>query len=210
MIPDLISQLQERLQKPLPGRHAHEKLKPILPKGSRFKDLDRSTARYGGVLLLLYQKQGEWYFPLIQRPTYDGIHSGQVAFPGGRREDADSSLIATALRESFEEVGTSTQKVKVIGSLSEFFVAASNHLVLPVVGLYPEVPKFLPDPREVDHIIEAPLSQLMDHTVLKQKEIQVASGYRLVSPYYEIENKVVWGATAMILGEFVQIIRELE
>ncbi len=210
MIPDFIPKLQQRLKQPLPGINAHEKLKPILPSGARFKAPNRETARYGGVLLLLYKKQDEWYFPLIQRPTYDGIHSGQVAFPGGRQENMDRDLFDTALRESYEEVGTSTEKVEVIGALSEFFVAVSNHLILPVVGLYPDVPQFLPDPREVDHVIEAPLSQLLDHTVLKQKEIQASSGYRLISPYFEIENKVVWGATAMILSEFVDVLRELE
>jgi 8-oxo-dGTP pyrophosphatase MutT (NUDIX family) len=209
MFPDLILKLQERLQKPLPGWESHAKLKPILPHGVRFKEPTEHTRR-GGVLLLLYQVNGYWHFPLIQRPMYDGVHSGQVAFPGGKHEPADVDLFATAVRESHEEVGTLPQKVQVIGALSEFYVAASDHLILPVVGYYPEVPQFVPEVREVDHVIEAALHQLFDGEMLKEKEIVASNGYKLRSPYFDIQGKVVWGATAMILSEFMDIIKELD
>ena len=208
MIDDLIARLEKRLKEPLPGGHAHEKMKPILPSGARLKG-DPSKARKGAVMLLLYQDNGEWYFPLIQRPIYAGVHSGQVAFPGGRQEEYDTDLFETALRESNEEIGVQAQNIEVIGCLSEFFVAVSNYLVLPVVCFHEGKPQFVPDAREVDHVIEAPLRQLLDVDLLKEKEILAASGYRLRSPYFEIEKKIVWGATAMMLSEFVDIVKEL-
>ncbi|MEP0366136.1 MAG: CoA pyrophosphatase [Cyclobacteriaceae bacterium] len=208
MIDDLIAKLKKRLKEPLPGGQAHEKMKPILPSGARLKG-DPSKARLGAVMLLLYQDKGEWYFPLIQRPLYEGVHSGQVAFPGGRKEESDVDLFETALRESNEEIGIQAQNVEVIGTLSKFFVAVSNYMVLPVVSFHEGKPQFVPDAREVDHVIEAPLSQLMNIDLLKEKEILAASGYRLRSPYFEIEQKTVWGATAMMLSEFVDIVKEL-
>lgn len=209
MTEDLLDKLENRLRAPLPAGEAHLKMKPILPGGVSFRSSDPSTARKGAVMILLYKRDKQWYFPLIQRPIYDGVHSGQVAFPGGRYEETDEDLLATALRESQEEIGIETAKVKVIGRLSEFFVAVSNHLILPVVGFYNGRPEFIPEPREVDHVIEVPLSQLLDANLLKEKEITAASGYKLISPYFELENKVVWGATAMMLSEFVEILKEI-
>ncbi|MFT6865673.1 MAG: 8-oxo-dGTP pyrophosphatase MutT (NUDIX family) [Cyclobacteriaceae bacterium] len=209
MANDFISMLENRLKKPLPGAGAHMKMKPILPSGINFRSTDSTNARKGGVLILFYQKDNQWYFPLIQRPMYDGIHSGQVAFPGGGMEESDSDQYETALRESFEEIGIEQHKVQIVGALSEFFVAVSNYMVLPVIGVYPEIPHFIPDPREVDEVIEVPLNQLLDRGLLKEKEITAASGYRLWSPYFELENRVVWGATAMMLSELVDIINEL-
>ncbi|MFY0598753.1 MAG: CoA pyrophosphatase [Cyclobacteriaceae bacterium] len=183
-------------------------MKPILPNGDRFPPLDPLKARKGAVLILFYKMEDQWYFPLIQRPLYEGVHSGQVAFPGGRKEEQDIDLFETAIRESHEEIGTEVSKINVIGSLSDFFVAVSNHLVKPVVGFYEGVPNFKPDTREVESVIEVPLEQLLDTTFLKEKEIEAASGYKLRSPYFELQNKVVWGATAMMLSELVDILNE--
>lgn len=210
MTNDFISRLGNRLKEPLPGVGAHQKMKPILPSGIRFRDADPATARKGGVLILFYLKENEWYFPLIQRPMYDGVHSGQVAFPGGRMEESDANQIETAIRESFEEIGIEQHKVEVLGVLSEFFVAVSNHMVLPVIGFYPEIPQFIPEEREVEEVIEVPLKHLLDKELLKEKEILAASGYRLRSPYFELENRVVWGATAMMLSELKDIINEMQ
>ena len=206
---DLIGRLQQRLQHPLPGKPAHEKMLPKVPGGNRVKFKNSGAPRKGAVLILLYENDGKIHFPLIQRPLYEGVHSGQIALPGGRYEEDDSDLIATALREANEEVGVPTREVNVIGQLSEFMVSASNHLVLPVIGYSVSKPSFIPDPREVDEIVEATLDELLDSGRLKEKEIVTAHGYRLRSPYYDIQGKVVWGATAMMLSEFVELIREI-
>ncbi len=206
---DLIGRLQQRLQHPLPGTPAHEKMLPTVPGGNRVQFKNNGEPRKGAVLILLYEDDGKIHFPLIQRPLYEGVHSGQIALPGGRYEEDDTDLIATALREANEEVGVLVNDVSVIGQLSEFMVSASNHLVLPVIGYTTNKPLFIPDPREVDEVVTATLEELLDTGRLKEKEIVTAHGYRLRSPYYDIQGKVVWGATAMMLSEFVDLIREL-
>lgn len=184
---------------------AHPIINPKLPQGFQFPNMNPDQARRGAVLVLFYQKENIWHFPLIQRPIYEGVHSGQIAFPGGRKEDSDADLIATALRESEEEVGVVQGSVTVLGSMSDFFVAASNHLVRPVVGLMDRIPVYVPDEREVASIIEAPLHDLMKQPV-RMKEISTSRGYTLVSPTFEFEDKLVWGATAMMLTELKRMI----
>lgn len=204
---ELIGKLSARLTQPLPGRVAHEKMLPGMSPNFRIKHT--SDPRRGAVLILLFEGDGEIKFPLIQRPVYEGVHSGQMALPGGKFEQGDDHLVATALRETQEEIGVSAHRIQVIGVISEFFVAASNHLVLPVIGYTTDYPQFVPEPREVEEIVLAPLTELLDETRIKETEIITSGGYRIHSPYFELQGKVVWGATAMILSEFVHIIREL-
>ena len=206
---DLIGRLKQRLQSPLPGNVAHEKMLPKIPGGNKLRFKYSDEPRKGAVLILLYEAADEVYFPLIQRPQYEGVHSGQIALPGGRYEEADKDLIATAIRETQEEVGADPNTIEVIGHLSEFMVSASNHLVLPVIGYTRTKPSFVPDPYEVDEVIEARLAEIMDDSLIRETEIVTSGGYRLKSPYFDVQGKVVWGATAMMLSEFVQIIKEL-
>lgn len=204
---DLIRKLKLRLNEPLPGSTAYQQMIPRAAKRLRFK-FDEEP-RKGAVLILLYPDSNVIKFPLIQRPLYEGVHSGQIALPGGRYETADRDLVETALRETHEEIGVHPDHVNIIGQLSEFMVSASNHLVLPVIGYAAVKPVFKKDDYEVDEIIETPLDELLDATRIKEKEIITASGYRLHSPYYDVQGKVVWGATAMMLSEFIQIINDL-
>lgn len=206
---DLIGRLQQRLQDPLPGTPAHEKMLPRIPGGNRVRFRNEDEPRRGAVLILLYEHQGSIFFPLIQRPQYEGVHSGQIALPGGRYEEEDKDLVETALREAKEEVGVDPSQVQVIGQLSEFMVSASNHLVLPVISFTESRPAFVPDPYEVDEVIEASLDELLDINRIKEKEIVTTHGYRLHSPYFDLNGRVVWGATAMMLSEFVTLIKEL-
>lgn len=206
---DFISKLKNRLSSNLPGATAHQKMVPRLTTGHHVRMRASDAPRKGAVLILLYQNEGIWHFPLIQRPTYEGVHSGQMALPGGRMEPDDQNLIATALRETHEEIGVPPSGVHVLGQLSEFLVTASNHLVQPVIGYCPQVPIFVPEPKEVAEVIVAPLKQLLDKRFLKEKEIATHGGFRLQSPYFELGGKVVWGATAMMLSEFVHILEDL-
>lgn len=209
MTSELIGKLRSRLAHPLPGKEAHALMMPKLSSGSGVRFKNTREPRKGAVLLLLYEKEGELYFPLIQRPVYEGVHSGQIAFPGGRWEEQDTDLYHTALREANEEVGVDPDLISVLGTLSKFMVSASNHLVLPVVGHCSSEPVFRRDPYEVDEVIEARLEELLDQQKRKETEITTAQGYKLKSPYFELNGKVVWGATAMMLSEFVEIMRTL-
>lgn len=204
---DFIEKLRDKLSHTLPGTEAHNLMIPRLSSGDRIRFDSPTNPKKGAVLVLLYRRGDGFSFPLIQRPTYDGVHSGQVAFPGGKHEPDDPDLHFTALREAQEEIGITPSQVEILGNLSEFYVGASNHLVLPVVGYYKTTPVFVPDDYEVDEVIEAPLRELMDQERRKEKEIVTHHGYRLQSPYFDIRGKVVWGATAMILSEFAEIIR---
>lgn len=206
---DLIQKLKSRLNDPLPGADAHNLMLPRLSSGDRIRFRDNQSPRKGAVLILLYEKEGEFNFPLIQRPVYEGIHSGQMALPGGKADESDPDLYFTALREAKEEIGISPESVEIIGNLSEFFVGASNHLILPVIGYIRSEAIFEPDPYEVEEVIEVPLIDLMDQKKRKEKEIMTTHGYKLYSPYFDMQNKVVWGATAMMLSEFVEVIKEL-
>jgi 8-oxo-dGTP pyrophosphatase MutT (NUDIX family) len=144
----------------------------------------------------------------MKRKEYPGIHSGQISFPGGKRENFDPDLMETALRESREELGLQVSTDQVIGNLSELYIVASHFNILPVVAVMPGPPDFKPDPREVDQIIIASVDQLLHPRTRKEKDILVR-GYDIRAPYFDIDSQVVWGATAMILNEFLVLVREL-
>lgn len=205
---ELITFLEKKLAGDLPNERAHSIMKPRMPDGSLLKLKNTQPPKKGGVLILLYNVEGEAHFPLIQRPKYEGIHGGQMALPGGRYEESDGDLVRTALRETREEIGVPEKYIKVIGSLSTFFVAASNYMVKPVVGIIDAIPDFIPDPREVEGIITPTINQLIDPTLRKEKELTVRNGYKLLSPYFDLGNRIVWGATAMMLSELVVILNE--
>lgn len=200
--------LDHRLKQPMPGEKAHNEMKPHMKNGAPVQIEHPTPPKEGGVMLLLYEEEGVVRFPLIQRPEYNGVHSGQIAFPGGKKELGDSDLTETALRESQEEIGVNKHHVKVIGHLSKFFVAASNFDILPVIGYAKKTPTFEPDNREVSGIITPTISDLLDEDNRRKKDIIVRGGVKLHSPYFELQQKTVWGATAMMLSEFVAILHE--
>ncbi len=201
---------ESRLKEPMPGKSAHDLMLPTLVNGSNIRFKHEKKPRQGGVLILFYEEEGIVRFPLIERPEYDGIHSGQIALPGGRKEETDSSLIRTALREAEEEIGVDDKEIEVLGGLSPFFVGASNHDILPVIGITQRVPIFRPDPREVKEIITPATIDLLDANKRKKKDMVVRNGHVLSSPYFDLEGKVVWGATAMMLSELSFLLSEFE
>ena len=183
---------------------------PVALDGSTFRrPSPRDDTRDAAVLLLLYPRsqRHDWHLTLIKRPDYDGVHSGQIAFPGGRRE-GDESLTETALREAREEIGIDPGQVTLLGELTAFFVFASNHLVHPFVGHTERRPAFVPCPVEVAQIIEIPLSHLLAPTSLRQETRKLRWGPARI-PYFAVDEHKVWGATAMMLAEFLELTRKL-
>jgi 8-oxo-dGTP pyrophosphatase MutT (NUDIX family) len=201
--------LRKRLGEPLPGISAQMKMMPRLDDTSRFDITNKDKAIPGGVLILIYPHEGELYLPLMLRPEYGGAHSGQVSFPGGRKEPEDIDLLNTALRESNEELGIPEDKVEILGQLTELFIIASNFSVLPVIGYMDHRPNFLPDPREVVEIIEAPISLLLKDQTVKEKPFKVGAGFHIDAPYFDIHGHHVWGATAMMMSEFLTVFKDL-
>lgn len=202
---DLIPKIQERIILGLPGPAAHEPLRAVPSGQLRPKFEHKMPPKPGSVLILLYEDDGIIKFPLTQRPDYLGTHGGQISLPGGKAEPGEDN-ITTALREGEEEIGVKASNVKVIGTLSEFFVIPSNFLVTPVLGFLDTKPNFIPDPKEVVRVLEGRLDNLLEEDAIKTKEILAAKMYPMMAPHFEIEREVVWGATAMILNEFRTIV----
>lgn len=203
-----ISQLQTRLSHPLPAQEAHKRMASSLRNLNNFTFKHTQPSRQSGVLAMLYPKNGEMYTALMKR-TEDGYaHSGQISFPGGRMEPTDPNLQHTALRETEEEFGIDQNLVNIVGSLSELYIPASNSLVLPTVGSLHAPPTFMPNAAEVAQIIEVPINYLLDKKNIKHTIITLQNGLQIEAPYFDVFGHIVWGATAMMLSELLQIVEE--
>ncbi|MFH2095252.1 MAG: CoA pyrophosphatase [Bacteroidota bacterium] len=206
MFNEFISELGHQLNLDLPGRDAHQLMASSI---TNFPELFEHQGRQpskSAVLVLLYLKNNEIYSVLIQRPQYQGHHSGQVSFPGGKTEKNDHDLTATALRESYEEIGIIPDKIRISGMLSMFFIPISNMEVYPIVGWIDETPVFKTDTNEVEAVIEYPLRFLFDPS-LKKAETLTFKNLRIRAPFYDINGYHVWGATAMIISEFSRVLK---
>ncbi len=200
--------LANQLKNPLPGPLAHEPLRAT-PIGSIKPKFEHQVQpKPGSVLILLYEEKGKILFPLTKRPDYLGTHGGQISLPGGKAEPGES-IIDTALREAEEEIGVSSKQIEILGTLSEFFVIPSNFMVTPVVGFLKGSPVFNPDPKEVVKILHGSLDELVRDDAVRSKEILAAKMFPMMAPHFEIEEEVVWGATAMILNEFRVVVKAM-
>ena len=177
--------------------------------GDRNKTLTQNpNPRLSAVMILVYKKGNHPYFALIERPVYDGVHSGQIAFPGGKKDPTDSDLKETALRELFEEVGISPIQVNVIGEITPVYIPPSKFLVTPFVGVLDGIPQFKKDDYEVKSIIEVPISLLFNDAIIKNGNVPVGNNnMKIKAPYFDVFGFKVWGATAIILSEFKAIMK---
>ncbi len=201
--------LRTGLKHALPG---HDRFLEL--SGYKRLDIERARAqdpppRESAVLALIYPKAEVLHALLMLRPTYDGVHSAQVSFPGGKREVEDPSLLHTALREFQEETGAETSKVDVLGALSPVYIPPSRMLVTPFVGYAERIGPWIPDPTEVARLIEVPLSTLLRADILKRKQqyIQVMGG-SVEIPYFDVDGETVWGATALMIAELRELLSE--
>jgi len=197
--------LVEKLSQELPGKLAHTEVAP-----SRRIEFDKEellNARESGVLILFYVKQDELHLALMQRATYDGAHSGQVSFPGGKRETLDRDIIHTALREANEEIGVVMDDVDVIGSLSDVYIPVSNFNVSPIIGCVNYHPQFVIEVREVEELIELKLSDLTDVKELTSSNITLPNKTIIKAPSFRFNDKIIWGATALMLNELRWMLR---
>jgi 8-oxo-dGTP pyrophosphatase MutT (NUDIX family) len=206
---NIFNKLEARLRQPLPGLNVQKEMSAY-PRGRgsinfNFDDDPRESS----VLIVLFERHGEICFPLIQRPQYSGIHSGQIGLPGGKVEEQDKNRIETALRETEEEIGVIARDVIIIGKLTELYVRASHYNVMPVVGYLPYIPAYRPDPQEVSKVIEGKIDDLLKDENRKVKELLIKEKYNIIAPYFDINHETVWGATAMILSEFSAVLKEI-
>jgi 8-oxo-dGTP pyrophosphatase MutT (NUDIX family) len=203
-----ISFLTIQLSKPLPGKEAQLKMASIRRINSIHSQNANENARKSGVLVLFFPEDDMIKTVLIKRPEYDGVHSGQIAFPGGRWEDGDENIIETASREAREEIGIDTLHVTILGQLTELFIPPSNSLVFPVIGYCDHKPAMKPQASEVDKIICFPVFDLIKPGIRTTKTVAVGSWSSEVPCYY-IDGEIIWGATAMIMSELLELINPI-
>lgn len=172
----------------------------------RFESSDYHKLRKAAVLVPLLERNTYLNLLLTLRSTYDGIHSAQVSFPGGKFEEGESEPFLVALREFEEELGIKENQVEVIGSLSPLVIPVSSMLVYPVVGWISEPFDYKPDAREVQKVIESPLYCFKKELVKRTTSIVTNLKQPIEIPYFEIDKEKVWGATAMMISELMTII----
>jgi 8-oxo-dGTP pyrophosphatase MutT (NUDIX family) len=209
MFLEFIDILTDEISHGLPGWEAQRRMVSGRPK----IDLDavaKKNPRQSAVLVWLYPENDEIFTRLILRTAYKGVHSAQVAFPGGTKEEFDATLWQTALREAHEEVGVLPEQVKYIGELSPVYIPPSNFWVQPYIGMSEKSMPAIIQETEVQKAFDVNLLQLVDPKIKEEKLIMHSgSETGINTPYYNIEGYVVWGATAMMLSELEELLRRV-
>lgn len=204
-----VDRLRSRLAGPLPGREAQYRMASL----RRLQELGLTPApppdaRVACVLNLLHWHEDNWHTILIERSANPrDRHGGQVSFPGGRWEESDGELANVALRETEEEIGIPAGQVEILGRLTDLYIPVSNFLVHPFVGILKGAPAFAPQPGEVDAVLTPALSVFQAPENRKKTDLTLPIGVTLKDvPYFDVDGRIVWGATAMILSEFLELI----
>jgi 8-oxo-dGTP pyrophosphatase MutT (NUDIX family) len=205
---DFIKYIPKIEKEKLLSTDAHAKMAPLerisFLKGANYID---KNPRKAAVLMLFYPKEGITHLALIVRNTYPGVHSSQIGFPGGKVELEDKDLEQTALRETHEEVGIHPDKIQVIKPFSEIYIPPSNFLVYPFMGISHEELEFIPDLDEVKRVLELPLSLFLDDATIAKVKMTTSYATDIEVPAFMVDKYVVWGATAMMMSELKENIK---
>ena len=203
-------QLKHLFSRELPGVKSHLKMAPE----HREKELlavkdDEYNPRLSAVMIIFFHEENRLKIVFIRRSEYVGMHSGQIAFPGGRYEDTDINFRFTALREVEEEIGLKADSIEVLGQLSDLYVPPSNFLMKVFVGYTKEKPEYIIDRREVKEVLEFDLEDFRTVDVVKMKDFKAYNIDRIIkAPYYDINGAIIWGATAMVLTELIDLLNQ--
>lgn len=207
---EFIPKLKAELQQPLPGEEVQYRMAPDYRLRMTKEEIRARNPRVSGVMLLLFEKENELHIVFTQRKQYEGVHSGQMSFPGGKKDEGDKDLIETALRETFEEVGVEPEKIEILGQLSELYIPPSNFLVYPTVGFATGIKQFIPQQKEVEKVVELPVSFFLNEKNINLKtEIKLFNDAVVHVPAYIHNDHIIWGATAIILSEFTLIVERI-
>ena len=203
-----LDDIRQALLGPLPGVDAHMKMAPQ-PRPGWNRELSLpADCRQGAVLILLYPRYGRLYLVLTRRSDRVGSHKGQISLPGGAQE-SNESLAQTALRETWEELGVPSEDIEVMGKLTPLYTPPSNYCIHPFVAHRTATPIFHPYSVEVAQVLEVALGSLLDPAI---RRVEYWADQRFDSPRrvpcFDIDGQVVWGATAMILSEFVSLLEQ--
>jgi 8-oxo-dGTP pyrophosphatase MutT (NUDIX family) len=205
---EFINYIPKILKQQLPAVSAHAKMAP----SERLPTLDpeyykNNNPRRSAVMMLFYPKDEKAHLILIKRNAYPGVHSSQISFPGGKAETFDKDLAATAIRETFEEIGVAPAEIDIIMPFTEIYIPPSNFLVAPFLGLALKEPVFTPNPDEVVALIHLPLDVFLDDSIVISTAMQTSYSEKITVPAFKVEEHIVWGATAMILSELKETIK---
>lgn len=206
-----IENLHKRFEEPLPGLDAQLKMSSIRRRMANFDYEMPETHKNAAVLCLLFPKNDEWHIGLMKRTAHEkDKHAGQISFPGGSYETTDPSFEYTAIRETEEEIGVPQNEINIIGKMTNLYIPISNFLVHPYVGFCETQPNFVPDASEVAAVLQPSVRHLLHPTTRKTKTITTHHGWTMKDvPYFDIEGDTLWGATAMMMNEFLEIAKEL-
>lgn len=206
MFQNIKTYLKDALQNELPGADAHNKM---LPPGRRLKSHDHelSSVKLSSVLVLIFPMDGKLYTCLTKRPSTMKFHAGQISFPGGKVEKEDASAEKAALREAWEEVGIEPSAIEILGKLSDFYLEISQFSIQPFLAWTDQKPEFSLNLHEVEELILFPLSDFVENENILETELQTLTGLLKIN-YFPHEGRIVWGATAMILSELIEILKK--
>jgi 8-oxo-dGTP pyrophosphatase MutT (NUDIX family) len=198
--------LKNELLKGLPGTEVQWQMASSDRMVRNFPRTPGKDARAASVLILLFPYKGSVFTVFMQRPDYNGVHGGQISFPGGKQEPSDKNAIQTAVREAQEETGINPDEITVLGTLTPLFIPVSNILVTPVVAWINKKPLFSHQVDEVEFLFDADIKRFYDRDIVKTKPVKLGSEILEVK-YYDYEGHMIWGATAMILHELLALLR---
>lgn len=202
---DFCDDLSRILSRPLPGNSAQVRMAPS--HSVRFKPAGPGL-REGAVMILLFPTDAgiSTLFTVRRQDLAD--HAGQISFPGGKREDGET-FEETALRECEEEIGITLAEINVIGALSPLYIPPTRFIVHPFVGAISPLPAIIPQEREVDAVLKIPLHVLQDPATHQSEEWTIR-GESSTVPFFRVDGHVIWGATAMITAELLDVLGEVE
>lgn len=201
--------LSQRLADGLPGVDQQLLMAPAHRENDIRLGLHNPKAIKSSVLILIYPCEQKLKTVVMLRPSYNGVHSGQISLPGGKWETSDVDMASTALRETHEEIGVAPSQIRLIGALSPLYIPPSNYIVFPFIGLADQRPDFISDPGEVQELIEINLEDLMDENTATLRNVTLSDGTSFEVPCYVFGEIIIWGATAMILSEFSELLQTI-
>jgi 8-oxo-dGTP pyrophosphatase MutT (NUDIX family) len=196
--------LKQKFQNPLPGLSSQLKMAPQNRAEQLLQHAEKMLlARQSAVMILLFHEDRALKTVFIKRSEYNGVHSGQISFPGGQFEFIDRNFENTALRETWEEIGVRKEEIEIIGHLTDIYIPPSNFMVKVIVGYSRQKPRYIIDKREVQSVIEVKLETLSEPSAITSMK---TDGSTNSVPCYCVNNIKIWGATAMIISELLDVI----
>lgn len=198
--------IRTALYSTLPGEKAHRIMAPRPKFIEGYEGIHTTPPVNSAVMILVLPLGNELVIPFIKRANGGKYHGGQIALPGGKMEPSDANTLQTALRECYEEVGVLPQSISILGVLSDIYIPLSNFNITPIVGTALKMPEFTLSENEVEKVILVKLSALFDENS-KKTEVFYRHEHKIVAPGYQIGEEFIWGATAMIISELEQLMK---